>query len=256
MASLDGFSRFKGEATCMDGSHGRAEAEGLRGEGGGELVGNGLHSAMGKGGRPLAEHFEDEFKHAAAGREGILKKDSAEEGLKKSLPHGLTEAETFEGLTGRYFGSGLNALNGGKGEPCLEGADTHFVGKGTRRGAEGARKLARMPERINKAVEGFTVPDKGSGKKASEAKALVIEEATTFGIGVEEDLEAPVETVSLHALGAHPAARLVSGFEKAALAAAAGKGPGTGETGQAGADKGHIKDCFFHVTQTVLPRRQ
>lgn len=205
---------------------------------------------MGKGGGAPAEHLEDKFKHAAAGREGLLKKDPAEEGLEKPLSHGLTESEVLEGLPGGHFRTGLNAGDGVQGEACLEGSDAQFVGEGTRRGAEGVWKLGGVLERINEAEEGFPIPDEGSGEETPEPEAVVIEEAPTFGIGVEEDLEAPVEEEPLDPVGADTSPRLIRGLEEAALATGPGEGNGAAQAGEAGTDNGHIKDLVFHVLQT------
>lgn len=166
---LDGLSRFKGEATPVDGPHGRAEAESLWGQVGGELVGNGLHPAVGKGGSAAAEHLEDEFKHAAAGREGFFKKDTFEKRLKKPFYEGLTEAETCESLARRDFGVSLNAFDGGKGEAGLKGSYAELIGEGSRRRAESRWELGRLPERINEAEEAASIPNEGAGEEPSES---------------------------------------------------------------------------------------
>ena len=78
---------------------------------------------------------------------------------------------------------------------------------------------------------------------------IIIEEALTFGIGVEEDLEAPVESKPFHAVGAHASPRLIGGLEKTALASGPGEGEGAAKAGEASANNGYVEDRLFHVLE-------
>ena len=89
-------------------------------------------------------------------------------------------------------------------------------------------------------MEPIPDPHPGARLEVPHTQGLEIETVADLGVGRQQDLEAPVEQVSVDPVGADPTPDAVGGLEDQAVHALSGQVPGADQPGRAGPDDDNV----------------
>ncbi len=126
-----------------------------------------------------------------------------------------------------------------------------FVHRTADGGQERFEGTARLPPGVRKTMEPTLLPDYGSRQEPPQIQRAVVQEATTLGVGGEQDLEATVEQEPLEAVSADPSAHSVGGIDDLARDAGLLKPYCTAQARESRADD---DDVCFHCSRIDAPR--
>jgi hypothetical protein len=108
----------------------------------------------------------------------------------------------------------------------------------------------RGPEGVGQTPEAPAVADHHAGRERPEVQRLEVEPAPSGRVAGEQDLEAAVEPVAVHDIGADPAADGVRGLEHHHLAAGRPQRQRTGQPGEPGADDDDVSIGHAHAARS------
>ena len=116
----------------------------------------------------------------------------------------------------------------------------HLVGQCPDGRRQGGGQVPGPAQGVPHAVEAAADAHHGTRREPPERQGIEVEPALHLGVGVEQDLKAPIEPVAVHRVGPDPPTDAVGGLDHPAADAGPGQVAGTGEPGQARPHDHHV----------------
>ncbi len=251
-SSVDALPVVQHHTCIVDSCDPRPEPHRLVGQRRLELGGECTHAEPRYGGSPDSQHPENHVETPARYLEQRIQLDACEQRLPERLDHQAGEPGVRQTLRGRHVRPteklGHRVSTNVENHPSQAG----LVDEGSDWGDEGWRELQRTAQRITDPVEPAAPSNQRSWFEQAKLERADSEALLDLGIRGEHDLEATIELVAVHLVGADTSTDAVGRLEHGAVHTRPDEVLGARKSGEPGAHDDNVDHVRRPSKLTVI----